>query len=106
MATDSIYYEVAILSRKLLKLLSRISQNLKDLNFESEDLLETIHYDESDLVSLPEELEGIEMSRALDDDSLDILKALLVYILLRDSAYEAEDIYSFVFGGGKRIIWN
>jgi len=34
------------------------------------------------------------------------LKALLVYILIRDSAYEKEDIFSFVFGSGRRILWH
>jgi hypothetical protein len=94
------------LSKKLLKLLRMMSKDLKDAEFYSEEILDTIHYDEPDLLAIGEELSVLESSESLEEDELDIVKSLLVYVLIRKSSFEKEDIYSLVFGGGKRILWN
>jgi hypothetical protein len=94
------------LSKKLLKILRMISRDLKDTEFYSEEILDTIHYDEPDLYDVAEELAVLESSDSLEEDELDILKSLLVYVLTRKSSFEKEDIYSLIFGGGKRILWN
>ena len=94
------------MSKKLLKLLRMISRDMKDPEFYSEEILDTISYDEPDLYDVAEELAMLESSESLKEDELDILKSLLVYILSRKSSFEKEDIYSLVFGGGKRILWN
>ncbi len=83
-----------------------ISKDLKDAEFYSEEILDTIQYDEPDLFDVADELAVLESSGNLKEDELDILKSLLVYILMRKSSFEKEDIYSLVFGGGKRILWN
>ncbi len=94
------------MSKKLIKILKMITQDLKETEFYSEEILNTIQYDEPDLADIGEELAALETSEGLDDDELDILKSLLVYIMLKKSSYEREDIYSLVFGGGKRIVWH
>ena len=94
------------MSKKLIKILKMITQDLKETEFYSEEILNTIQYDEPDLLDIGEELAALESSDGLDDDELDILKSLLVYIMLKKSSYEKEDIYSLVFGAGKRIIWH
>lgn len=98
------------MSKKLINILKMITKDLKDMEFYSEEMLDTINcdinYDEPDLFDIGEELASLEYSDSLDDDELDILKSLLVYILIRRSAFEKEDIYSLVFGGGRRILWN
>jgi hypothetical protein len=83
-----------------------MSKDLKDAEFYSEEILDTIHYDEPDLLAIGEELAVLESSESLEEDELDIVKSLLVYVLIRKSSFEKEDIYSLVFGGGKRILWN
>ncbi len=94
------------MSKKLIKMLKMITRDLKDAEFFSEEILDNINYEEPDLVDISEELSALESSGSLDDDELDILKSLLVYILLKKSSFEKEEIYSLVFGGGKRVIWN
>jgi hypothetical protein len=94
------------LSKKLLKLLRMMSKDIRDAEFYSEEILDTIHYDEPDLLAIGEELAVLESSESLEEDELDIVKSLLVYVLIRKSSFEKEDIYSLVFGGGKRILWN
>ena len=94
------------MSRKLIKILKMITKDLKETEFYSEEILNTINYDEPDLVDIGEELAMLESTESLDDDELDILKSLLVYIMFKKSSYDKEDIYSLVFGGGKRIVWH
>jgi len=94
------------LTRKLLRILRMISTDRDDIEIDSERLLEGVDYEEEDLTEIWEELEDLEASEQLDELELDILKSLLVYILIRDSAYEKEDIFSFIFGSGRRIVWN
>jgi len=93
-------------SKKLIRMLKMITRDLKETEFYSEEILDTIHYDEPDLLDIGEELAVLESSDSLDEDELDILKSLLVYILFKRSSYEKEDIYSLVFGGGKRVTWH
>lgn len=94
------------MSKKLIRMLKMITRDLKETEFYSEEILDTIHYDEPDLLDIGEELAVLESSDSLDEDELDILKSLLVYILFKRSSYEKEDIYSLVFGGGKRVTWH
>lgn len=83
-----------------------ISRDLKDKEFVSDEMLEALDYDESDIFDIGEELENLEFYDYLEDDELDILKGLIAYILMKDSAYEKEEIFSLIFAGGRRIVWN
>ena len=94
------------MSKKLLKILRMISRDLKDKEFVADEILEGMDYDESDILDIGEELENLEFYDYLEDDELDILKGLIAYILLKDSPYEKEDIFSLLFAGGRRIVWN
>lgn len=94
------------MSKKLIKMLRMITKDLNDREIYSEEVLDTINCDEPDLADINDELAMLESAQSLNEDELDILKSLLVYILIRKSSYEKEDIYSLVFGGGRRIIWN
>jgi hypothetical protein len=105
MERGSILHEAETLTQKLLRILSMISTDVDDIEIDSERLLESVGYEEEDLTEIWEELEELEASGQVDEVELDILKALLVYILIRDSAYEKEDIFSFIFGSGRRITW-
>ena len=94
------------MAKKLLRILRMITKDLTDMEFYSEEMLETINCEEPDLFDIGEELAVLESSDGLDEDELDVLKSLLVYMLIRKSSFEKEDIYSMVFGGGRRILWN
>lgn len=94
------------MSKKLLKILKMISRDLRDKEFVSDDMLEALGYDELDIIDISEELENLEFYDYLEEDELDILKALIAYILMKDSSYEKEEILSLIFAGGRRIVWN
>ncbi len=42
----------------------------------------------------------------LEDDELDAIRALLVSILMKDTRLDREEIYAYIFGEGKRILWH
>ncbi len=46
-----------------------------------------------------------EMTRR-DDEELDAIKTLLVSLLMNNTALDRDEIYSYIFGEGKKIIWN
>ncbi|MFZ2197136.1 MAG: hypothetical protein WAV13_05335 [Thermodesulfovibrionales bacterium] len=94
------------MSKKLLKILKMISKDLKDREFISDEILETLDYDETDIMDIGEELENLEFYDYLEDDELDILRGLIAYILMKDSSREKEEIFSLIFAGGRRIVWN
>lgn len=41
-----------------------------------------------------------------DDEELDEIKGLLVYILMKDSPLDTDALYTYIFGEGKRLIWH
>ncbi len=83
-----------------------ISRDMEDREFVSDEALEAPGYDETDIMDISEELENLEFYNYLEDDELDILKGLIAYILIKESSYEKEDIFSLIFAGGRRIVWN
>jgi hypothetical protein len=83
-----------------------ISGDLKDREFVSDEILEVLDYDETDIMDIGEELENLEFYDYLEDDELDILRGLIAYILMKDSTREKEEIFSLIFAGGRRIVWN
>ncbi|GAB4484643.1 MAG: serine/threonine protein kinase [Thermodesulfovibrionales bacterium] len=96
------------MTQKLLELLRLLSIDGKDGEFDLsvDELLSTVDYEPADLGDIEEELKSIERTNRLSGNELDILKALLVYILMRDGSYEQEEVFSVIFGNGKRITWH
>ncbi len=41
-----------------------------------------------------------------DDEELDAIKALLVSLLMKNTPLDRDEIYSYVYGEGKKIVWN
>jgi hypothetical protein len=70
--------------KKLLRILYRISQDIKDPEFDSAEVLDSLEYDKTDLSEIWENREEFECFIGPDKDALDIFEALLVYLLMRD----------------------
>lgn len=45
-------------------------------------------------------------SLPLEEDDIDAIKVFLVYLLMKGTDLDVEDIYTYIFGDGKRILWN
>lgn len=42
----------------------------------------------------------------LDEEEMDAIRALLTYILMKNTQMNKDDIYTYIFGEGKKILWN
>jgi len=42
----------------------------------------------------------------LDDEELDAIRSLLIYILMKNTHLGKDEIYTYIFGEGKRILWH
>ncbi|HWR59290.1 MAG TPA: hypothetical protein VN328_10415 [Thermodesulfovibrionales bacterium] len=42
----------------------------------------------------------------LEEDELDAIRALLVTILMKDTNLDKEEIFTYIFGSGRKILWN
>lgn len=41
-----------------------------------------------------------------DNEELGAIKTLLVAVIMKDASLDRDEIYSFISGDGKKIIWN
>ncbi|MBI5101101.1 MAG: hypothetical protein HZB33_04620 [Nitrospirae bacterium] len=94
------------MTKKLFRMLKIMTKDIKEMEFYSDDILERISCEDADIYDIADELAVLETAGSLDEAELDILKSLLVYILMRKSSIEKEDIYALIFGGGRRVLWN
>lgn len=42
----------------------------------------------------------------LDEEELDAIRALLVHILMKNTRMDKDEIYAYIFGEGKKILWS
>lgn len=87
-------------------LLRALAKEIIEKGYDADDALNKMNAIDIDFITVKEELQALELSRHIDDAELDTIKALLVYMLMRDSDLEIEDVYAFIFGRGRQITWN
>ncbi|HUO77926.1 MAG TPA: hypothetical protein VMU21_10160 [Thermodesulfovibrionales bacterium] len=42
----------------------------------------------------------------LDDEELDAIRSLLICILMKNTRLDKDEIYTYIFGEGKTILWH
>jgi len=96
------------LARRFIDVLRVLAKDLIEKGYNADDAFKKINIIDIDMdfLTVKEELTMMEMARFIDEAELDTIKALLTYILMKDTDLEAEEIYAFVFGHGRQIIWN
>jgi len=45
-------------------------------------------------------------SFSLQEDDIDVIRVFLVYLLMKGTDLGIDDIYNYIFGEGKKILWN
>ncbi len=90
------------MNKKLIDMLRVIAQDLIERGYSAD---ETLNVD-IDFVMLTEDLMAMEFLRQIDETELDNIRALLAYVLLRETELDVEEVYNFTFGMGRPIIWN
>jgi hypothetical protein len=94
------------LQKKILDLLRILAKELIDKGYDAEDALKRISIYDIDFLSLKEEIMTLELSQYADEAELDAIRAVLSYVLMKETELDTEDIYAFTFGKGRQIIWN
>ncbi|MCS7203336.1 MAG: hypothetical protein NZ809_02655 [Thermodesulfovibrio sp.] len=90
---------------KFLDFLRVLARQLIDNDYNDEALKDFSLFD-IDLNQVKEELNFLEGSEIIEVEEIDMIRALLVYLLMRETDLPEDDIYSFIFSKGRKIIWN
>jgi hypothetical protein len=94
------------LARRLIDLLRALAKELIDKGYDAEEMHKKVNAFDIDFPTVREELLKLEMTKHMNDMEIDTIRALLAYILLKDTDLETEEVYAFTFGGGRQITWN
>jgi len=94
------------LARRFIDVLRGLAKDLIEKGYNADEAFKKINTFDIDFLTVKEELIMMEMARFIDEAELDTIRALLTYILMKDTDLDAEEIYAFVFGKGRQIIWN
>ncbi|MCI0468960.1 MAG: hypothetical protein L0Y62_02715 [Nitrospirae bacterium] len=94
------------MAKRLVDILLVIARDIEKKGIDPENALKKISAVDIDFHQANEELLIMEAQQRLDDSELDAIKTLLTYVLIKETELEMDDIYAFVFGKGRRIIWN
>ncbi len=94
------------MAQRFINVLRGLARELIEKGYDAEDVVRQISYIDIDFLTIKEELMKLEVSNNIEEAELDTIRALLAYILLKETELEIEDIYAFVFGRGRQITWN
>ncbi|BCB95976.1 hypothetical protein JZK55_08980 [Dissulfurispira thermophila] len=94
------------MAKRFIDILRLLARDLIEKGYDADDALKKIGVFDIDFLMVKEELMTMELSRYIDDAELDTIKALLSYILMKETEMDIEEIYAFVFGKGRQITWN
>ncbi len=94
------------MAKRLIDILRVFARELLEHGYDVDYALKEMNVIDLDFLALTEELRELELKNAIDGLELDTIRVILAYILINDTDLDIDMIYSFVFCGGKRIIWN
>ncbi|MBF0456402.1 MAG: hypothetical protein HQK99_00715 [Nitrospirae bacterium] len=92
--------------KRFMTLLRIIANEIisSDMNFDESKI--KIAINDFDITDLYEDLSNLEGLDLMSDEDIDTLKAFLAYVVSKDTCMDRDDVYSLIFGNGKRISWH
>lgn len=97
------------MEKKLIAVLRVLARELLEEGYNAPDVLERVpvsEFSNVDIVALREELIASEATQGIEEAEIDTIKVFLAYLLMKDTDLGIDEIYTFVFGKGKQIIWH
>ena len=90
--------------RKFMEILKIITEDLLDKGKDFDEAI--LKFDKADinLFRVNDELKALERSQLIDDDEADAIRSVLVYLFMKDTTIETEDIYILVYG--EKVTWH
>ncbi len=92
--------------KKFIDLLRLITEELDVRDGDIEDLLLQVNAKDVNLYQVNEELKVLERSSVIEPEESDLIKSVLVYLFMKNTELDVEDIYAIVYGNGKKITWH
>jgi hypothetical protein len=83
-----------------------LAKEIIDKGYDADETIKKISVFDIDFPTVKEELLNLEIAKFIDDAEVDTIRALLSYILMKETELDTEEIYAFVFGKGRNITWN
>jgi len=94
------------MAKRLIDMLRVLAKELIEKGYDADDMMKKVSAFDIDFLTVKEELIALELAKYIDDTELDVIRALLAYILMKDTDLETEEVYAFIFGKGRQITWN
>jgi hypothetical protein len=91
---------------KFIEFLRLITDELLNKGKDLEDAIVKLDNTDINLFKVNEELREIESSHLIEDEDADAVRSVLIYLFMKNTQLELEDIYALVFGSGKKLIWH
>ena len=92
--------------KKFIDLLRLITEELDIRDGDIEELLLQVNAKDVNLYQVNEELKVLERSSVIEPQESDLIKSVLVYLFMKNTELDVEDIYAIVYGNGKKITWH
>lgn len=94
------------MARRLINVLRVLAKEIIDKGYDADETIKEISVFDIDFPTVKEELLNLKIAKFIDDAEVDTIRALLSYILMKETELDTEEIYAFVFGRGRQITWN
>ncbi|MCL0042322.1 hypothetical protein M1N07_01430 [Thermodesulfovibrionales bacterium] len=91
---------------KLNGILKAVARELMEKGYGADDTEEKISDFDINSLAVQEELLRAETTEYTADAELDIIRAFLSSIFMRETRLDTDEIYALIFGNGRQIIWN
>ncbi len=92
--------------KKFIELLRMLSDDMEMKEDYMNEILLQVNSGDIDLYRVNDELLMLEKSSMIETEEVDFLKSVLVYLFMKNTELDIEDIYAIVYGNGKRINWH
>ncbi|GBE37103.1 hypothetical protein BMS3Bbin07_01262 [bacterium BMS3Bbin07] len=92
--------------RKFMEILKVISGDSLEKEKKFDDIIVKLEMSDINLFKVNDELRILEKSRLMEDEDLDTIKSVVVYLFMKNSGLETEEIYALVYGNGRSVMWH
>lgn len=92
--------------KRFIKFIKLITDELLNRGYDFEDAIVKLDNPNINLYRVNEELDILERSRMIGQDDADAVRSVLIYLFIKNTDLELEEVYTLVFGNGKKIVWH
>ncbi len=92
--------------RKFRTILQMIARELIEENLSMDEAVSKFRAYDFNITELNNDLRELERLNITNDEEIDALKALLSYLMVKNTDMDIDDIYITIFGNEERITWH